>query len=98
MNIAIRPVTPEDSPRLEAIRRAAFAPVFASFRAILGDEIYNLTQAREEENAGISAITSESSPIQRWWTETANLLSGPRPEHRVDINPGPRRWGLQQRG
>lgn len=40
---------PEDAERLELIRRAAFAPVFASFRSILGDEIYDLAQRREDE-------------------------------------------------
>lgn len=65
MNIAIRPVTPEDPPRLEAIRRAAFAPVFASFRAILGDEIYNLTQAREDQ-AQAGLLTSLLAPGSGW--------------------------------
>lgn len=36
----------EHLARLEEIRAAAFAPVFASFRAILGDEIYERAQAR----------------------------------------------------
>jgi len=39
----------EDAARLQAIRRAAFAPVFASFRSILGDEIYELAQRRDDE-------------------------------------------------
>lgn len=40
---------PEDEPRLQAIRRAAFAPIFESFRALLGDEIYDLAQRRSDE-------------------------------------------------
>jgi RimJ/RimL family protein N-acetyltransferase len=44
-----RHARPEDAARLQAIRRAAFAPVFASFRAILGDEIYDLAQRRDDE-------------------------------------------------
>ena len=44
-----RRARPEDAARLQAIRREAFAPVFASFRAILGDEIYDLAQRREDE-------------------------------------------------
>jgi ribosomal protein S18 acetylase RimI-like enzyme len=47
--LQFRPARSEDAPRLQAIRRAAFAPVFASFRAILGDEIYELAQRREDE-------------------------------------------------
>jgi GNAT superfamily N-acetyltransferase len=37
---------------LEAIRRAAFAPVFASFRSILGEEIYDLAQRKSDEAQG----------------------------------------------
>jgi GNAT superfamily N-acetyltransferase len=44
----IRPVRPTDAPVLEAIRQAAFAPVFASFREILGEEIYRRAQAHED--------------------------------------------------
>lgn len=40
---------PEDEPRLQAVRRAAFAPIFESFRALLGDEIYDLAQRRSDE-------------------------------------------------
>jgi GNAT superfamily N-acetyltransferase len=39
----------EDAPRLQAIRQAAFAPVFASFRSLLGDDIYDLAQRRQDE-------------------------------------------------
>ncbi|UJR80629.1 GNAT family N-acetyltransferase [Sandaracinus amylolyticus] len=38
----------EHHARFEEIRAAAFAPVFASFRAILGDELYALAQARDD--------------------------------------------------
>ncbi|WP_437570644.1 N-acetyltransferase family protein [Sorangium sp. So ce542] len=48
-DLHFRHARPEDAPRLQAIRRAAFAPVFASFRAILGDEIYELAQRRTDE-------------------------------------------------
>lgn len=34
------------------IREAAFAPVFASFRSILGDVIYEAAQARDDEAQG----------------------------------------------
>lgn len=47
--LRFRKATPEDTARLQAIRRAAFAPVFASFRSMLGDEIYDLAQRREDE-------------------------------------------------
>jgi GNAT superfamily N-acetyltransferase len=47
--LRFRASRPEDTARLQAIRRAAFAPVFASFRSLLGDEIYELAQRREDE-------------------------------------------------
>ncbi len=48
----MRPAVPEDESRLQAIRAAAFAPVFASFRSLLGDSIYELAQAREDAAQG----------------------------------------------
>jgi GNAT superfamily N-acetyltransferase len=47
--LQFRPARPEDASRLQAIRAAAFAPVFASFRSILGDEIYDVAQRRDDE-------------------------------------------------
>jgi hypothetical protein len=38
-----------DAPQLQDVWRAAFAPVFASFRAILGEEISEVTQARDDQ-------------------------------------------------
>ena len=63
IDIEMRPVRAGDAPRLEAIREAAFAPVFASFRAILGDDIYDFAQAREDAAQGdllASLLTPES--------------------------------------
>jgi GNAT superfamily N-acetyltransferase len=48
----LRLARPEDAERLQAIRRAAFAPVFASFRSLLGDEIYDLAQRPSDEAQG----------------------------------------------
>lgn len=47
-SVSIRPARADDLPRLQRIREAAFAPVFASFRAILGDALYEAVQARED--------------------------------------------------
>jgi hypothetical protein len=60
-----RQARPEDAARLQAIRRAAFAPVFASFRSILGDEIYALAQRREDE-AQEGVLTSLLSANSGW--------------------------------
>ena len=52
---------PEDEPRLQSIRSAAFEPVFASFRALLGDELYDLAQRRGDEAQG-GLLTSLLTP------------------------------------
>ncbi len=43
---------PGDIDRLQAIRRDAFAPIFASFRSILGPDLYELAQRRDDESQG----------------------------------------------
>jgi GNAT superfamily N-acetyltransferase len=48
-DLQFRRPRPDDASRIEAIRRAAFAPVFASFRSILGDDIYEVAQRRDDE-------------------------------------------------
>ena len=55
----------EDAPRLQAIRRAAFAPVFASFRSLLGDEIYDLAQ-RPQDEAQEALLTSLMAGGSGW--------------------------------
>jgi GNAT superfamily N-acetyltransferase len=57
--------TPEQLAVLDGIRRAAFAPIFAAFRSILGDEIYELAQAREEQ-AQADHLTSLLQPDTSW--------------------------------
>ena len=47
--VLIRRADASDAPRLDDIRRAAFAPVFKSFRAILGDDISHVTQAGDDQ-------------------------------------------------
>lgn len=76
--IAIRPATNADAPRLEAIREAAFAPVFASFRTLLGDEIYKLAQAHEDQTQGaylVSLLMPESS-WEIYVVEQAGVIVG----------------------
>lgn len=45
----VRPFQPGDLPKLQAIREAAFAPVFLSFRNLVGKEIAELALARAED-------------------------------------------------
>ena len=40
-HVVMRPVRADDQPHLDGVRQAAFAPVFASFRSILGEDIYD---------------------------------------------------------
>lgn len=70
--LAIRPVRESDAPRLQAIREAAFAPVFASFRSILGDAIYDVAQAPEDA-AQEGLLTSLLSADSIWDVYVAEL-------------------------
>lgn len=70
--ISIRPATDADAPRLQAIREAAFAPVFASFRSMLGDAIYELAQARDDANHH-ALLTSLLGPDSGWEVHAVEL-------------------------
>lgn len=61
--LVFRRALPADATRLQAIRAAAFAPVFASFRSILGDEIYDIAQRRDDEghDAVLASLMSDPS-------------------------------------
>ena len=72
LNLRIRPALADDLPRLEEIRQAAFAPIFASFRAMLGEEIYNLAQAGEDEAQG-RLLASLLVPGSGWEVYAAEL-------------------------
>jgi len=63
--LQFRRARPDDAARLQAIRRAAFAPIFASFRSLLGDEIYELAQRREDD-AQEAMLTSLLAPESTW--------------------------------
>lgn len=51
--LSIRPFAPDDLPRLQEIRQAAFAPVFASFRTIVGDEIYRHALSTADQDQAV---------------------------------------------
>ncbi len=51
-DVVIRPADVDDLPELDTVRQAAFAPVFASFRSILGATIYELAQAKDDQAQG----------------------------------------------
>ena len=64
-HVDFEPATAARLPVLEEIRRAAFAPVFASFRRILGETIYALAQAREDA-AQEQMLASLLAPASEW--------------------------------
>lgn len=68
----LRPAVAAHAPRLDEIRAAAFAPVFASFRALLGDELYQLAQARSDE-AQAGYLASLLAPDSGWEVYAAEL-------------------------
>ena len=62
--LRFEPATRGDLRRLQAIRAAAFEPVFASFRALLGDTIYETAQAHEDAGqAGLLEAMFEPDSI-----------------------------------
>lgn len=65
MEVLFRKANLNDQAILEAIRVDAFAPVFASFRKILGDEIYELAQKREDEEQS-ELLAAMFSPDSNW--------------------------------
>ena len=71
--VVMRPVRGDDQPHLEGVRQAAFAPVFDSFRTILGDEIYDLAQAREDEAQG-ELLVSLLAPESDWEVYAAEMF------------------------
>ena len=64
-DVVFRLARTDDVSRLDEVRQAAFAPVFASFRSILGEDIYNLAQSREDE-AQAALLASLLAPASGW--------------------------------
>jgi len=68
--LTIEPATKDQLPVLDDIRQAAFAPVFESFRAILGDEIYEAAQAGDDEGQA-ELLVSLFAPESPWEVHAA---------------------------
>lgn len=64
-DLVIRPFDPADMPRLQAIREAAFTPIFAAFRAMLGEDLYALAQARDDQNQS-ALLDALAAPDSGW--------------------------------
>lgn len=76
VEIRIRPATPEDELRLDAIRVGAFASVFSSFRSLLGDELYELAQAGDDaaQKALLSSMLVPGSPWELYVAEADAIV------------------------
>ncbi len=74
----IRPYTSTDLPTLHAIRTAAFAPVFASFRNIVGPEIaaLGLASAEQEQADLLDAIARPDSGHAIAVAKTGGVIAG----------------------
>jgi len=72
--LTIRPADNGDLAQLQAIRAAAFAPIFAAFRSILGDAIYEVAQAGDDEAQELLLDSFFRSPTE--WQIYAAEASG----------------------
>lgn len=77
-NLVIRAYAPEDAERLQTIRAEAFTPVFASFRALLGEAIsaVALANAEEEQAALLRRLCSEDPNARVLVAERQGSLVG----------------------
>jgi len=78
MSLLIRAYAPSDLPTLHAIRAAAFAPVFASFRSIVGPEIaaLGLATAEQEQADLLDAIARPDSGHALAVAEVRRAIAG----------------------
>jgi GNAT superfamily N-acetyltransferase len=70
--LVLRPALGSDHKKAESIRQSAFEPVFASFKSILGNDIYNLAQAAED-NAQCGILAELFEPNSEWELHIAEL-------------------------
>lgn len=78
MSFLIRAYAPADLPALQAVRAAAFAPVFASFRSIVGPEIaaLGLTTAEQEQADLLNSIAKPDSGHAIAVAESSGVIAG----------------------
>ncbi len=74
----MREAREHDLPALEPIRAAAFAPVFASFRKLLGDSLYEIVQPREDEAQSemLASFLDPNSPWRLYAAEVSGQVVG----------------------
>lgn len=65
LRMSFRQAELADLAELEEIRRLAFAPIFASFRSILGEDLYVLAQEAEDRTQG-NMLLAALKPGEDW--------------------------------
>lgn len=78
LDVMIRQAETGDLARMEMVRAAAFAPIFAGFREALGDEIYELAQAPGDRQQGayLASLLAEGSGWEVYVAEVAGGVVG----------------------
>ncbi len=76
--VSMRGAKTNDAVRLQEVRRAAFAPVFASFRAILGEELYQLAQASKDaaQSEYLASLLAPDSGWEMYVAEREGVIVG----------------------
>ena len=76
--LSFRRAQETDGDQLQAVRQAAFVPVFESFRAILGDQIASVTQARDDEEQAefLASFFEAESPWELYVAEVSGRIVG----------------------
>jgi len=75
MTTAIRPFTPADAGRVVELSLAAWAPVFASFRDILGDDLYERVHP-DWRVAQAASVRDALGRNDTWVSTTDGEISG----------------------
>lgn len=77
MTITLRAFHPDDLPVLQAVRQAAFAPVFQSFRDLVGDSIYAIALADSDaDQAKLLVDICAGAPDRVLVAEQAGAIIG----------------------
>ena len=74
-NLTLRRAAAADLPSMQSVRGAAFAPIFASFRSLLGDEIYAVAQAPGDAAQG-ELLASLLAHDSGWTVYVAEVAGG----------------------
>jgi ribosomal protein S18 acetylase RimI-like enzyme len=76
--LSIRRARDSDAAHLQDVRRAAFAPVFASFRALLGEEISQVTQIRDDQEQAeyLNSLFEPDSGWELYVAQQAGVVVG----------------------